>query len=82
MRPSYKTFSIAVHRRSGPCQTLKRQGRRAAYQQQSFCWQLEQRTTRHGDRPFEVVHIDHTELDLQLVCPTPVSRWGAPGSRS
>ncbi len=76
--PSYKTFSIAVHRRSGPCQTAKRQGRRAAYQQQPFYWQLEQRTTRHGDRPFEIVHIDHTELDLQLVCSNTGQPLGRP----
>jgi hypothetical protein len=33
-----------------------------------FYWQLEQRTQRHGARPFEIVHIDHTELDIELVC--------------
>lgn len=25
-------------------------------------------TPRHGDRPFEIGHIDHTQLDIELVC--------------
>ena len=66
--PSYKTFTIAVHRRAGPEQTLKRQGSRAAYQLQPFYWELQQRTPRHGDRPFEIGHIDHTQADVWAVC--------------
>ena len=66
--PSYKTFSLAVGRRPGFEQKLKRQGRRAAYPQEPFYWQLEFRTPRHGDRPFEIGHIDHTELDVESVC--------------
>ena len=34
-------------------------------------------TPRHGDRPFEIVHLDHTELDIELVC----SRTGRPLGR-
>ncbi len=30
-------------------------------------WELEQTTPRHGDRPWEMVHLDHTELDIELV---------------
>ena len=66
--PSYKTFTVAVHQRAGTEQTFKRQGGRAAYQQQSFYWELEQRTPRHGDRPFEIAHIDHTQADVWAVC--------------
>jgi putative transposase len=66
--PSYKTFTIAVHRRAGPEQTLKRQGSRAAYQLQPFYWELQQCTPRHGDRPFEIGHIDHTQADVWAVC--------------
>lgn len=47
-------------------QTLKRQGSRAAYQHQPFYWELERTTPRHGARPFEVAHIDHTEFDIEL----------------
>lgn len=66
--PSYKTFCIAVRQRPLSDQILKRQGRRASYQVQTFHWELDQKTPRHGDRPFEVAHIDHTILDVQLVC--------------
>lgn len=66
--PSLKTFTAAVHQRAGAEQTQKRQGSRAAYQVQPFFWELEQRTPRHGDRPFEIGHIDHTQADVWAVC--------------
>ena len=31
-------------------------------------WELALTTPRHGDRPLEIVHIDHTELDVETVC--------------
>jgi putative transposase len=66
--PSLKTFCRAVQLRPGFEQTTKRQGRRAAYAQEDFYWELALTTPRHGDRPFEIVHIDHTELDVETVC--------------
>jgi putative transposase len=66
--PSYKTFNLEVRRRANAEQTLKRQGRRAAYQRQAFYWELELTTPRHGDRPFEICHLDHTEADIELRC--------------
>jgi transposase InsO family protein len=65
--PSYKTFCRAVLKRPAHEQTLKRKGRRASYQVETFHWDLTLKTPRHGDRPFEVVHIDHTELDVECV---------------
>jgi len=65
--PSYKTFCLAVDKRSAFDQTLKRKGRRASYQVAAFHWDLDLKTPRHGDRPFEVAHIDHTELDVECV---------------
>jgi len=65
--PSYKTFCLAVDKRSVFNQTLKRKGRRASYQVATFHWDLDLTTPRHGDRPFEIAHIDHTELDLECV---------------
>lgn len=47
---------------------MKRQGRRAAYQKEGFYWELDLTTPRHGDRPFEIGHIDHTLFDIELVC--------------
>ena len=64
--PSYKTFCRAVHARSGSLQTRKRQGERSAYKEEPFYWELELKTPRHGDRPFEIAHVDHTELDIEL----------------
>jgi transposase InsO family protein len=65
--PSYKTFCISVNQRPALEQTLKRKGRRASYQMEPFYWDLDLKTPRHGDRPFELVHIDHTELDVECV---------------
>ena len=65
--PSYQTFCLAVKRRPLQQQALKRRGARAAYKTQEFYHELELRTPRHGDRPFEIAHIDHTELDIELV---------------
>ncbi len=66
--PSYPTFTAAIRQRPRTEQVRKRQGTRAAYQQQPFYWELTAQTPRHGDRPFEIAHIDHTELDIMLVC--------------
>ena len=76
--PSYKTFLREIQRRSGPEQTKRRQGKRAAYRQVPFYWELTAATPRHGDRPFEICHIDHTELDLELVCSQTGSNLGRP----
>jgi putative transposase len=65
--PSYVTFCYAVARRPKFDQTLKRQGHRAAYQHEPFYWELTQTTPRHGERPFEIAHIDHTPLDVEVV---------------
>jgi putative transposase len=74
--PSYKAFGIAIRSRPGFEQTLKRQGSRAAYPQEAFYWRLEFRTPPHGDRPFEIGHIDHTELDVESVCSRTGRRLG------
>lgn len=66
--PSYKTFRRAVQKRPRTEQVQKRQGKRAAYQHEAFYQELTLTTPRHGDRPFEIGHIDHTQLDIELVC--------------
>lgn len=76
--PSYKTFRSEIKARSGYDQTLKRQGHRAAYSQQQFYWELSLTTPRHGDRPFEIGHIDHTELDIELRCSRTGRNLGRP----
>jgi putative transposase len=65
---SYKTFCRAVKRRPRHTQVLKREGKRAALPYKPFYWELERTTPRHGERPFEIGHIDHTEFDAGLLC--------------
>jgi transposase InsO family protein len=64
--PSYRAFRRALRKRDRFSQTLKRKGRRAAYAYEPIFWDLEMKTPRHGDRPFEIGHIDHTELDVEV----------------
>ncbi|USK74789.1 Mu transposase C-terminal domain-containing protein [Peribacillus frigoritolerans] len=63
--PSYVTFTKHIGKESSFIKEKERKGRRAAYQLQN--WHLEQHTPKHGDLPFEIAHIDHTELDIELV---------------
>ncbi len=43
-------------------------GERAAYKKEPFYWRLDrEKTPPHGERPFEICHIDHTEADTELV---------------
>jgi transposase InsO family protein len=76
--PSYKTFVAAINQRSGEQQTRKREGRRRAYAQTMFHWELELTTPRHGDRPFEIGHLDHTQLDIELIHTTTGRNLGRP----
>ena len=64
--PSYKTFCLKVTLRDHYDQTLKRRGPRAAYQVGEFVSYLDRRPNRHGDRPFEIAHVDHTEADIEV----------------
>jgi len=65
--PSEKTFRAEIKRRKEESVVLARQGRRAVYGITEFQWYVDQSTPRHGERPFEIGHIDHTELDVELV---------------
>lgn len=65
--PSYSTFLRRIARRSRPEVIRKRQGPRAAASHEPFYWELELTTPKHGDRPWDVVHLDHTLLDIELV---------------
>lgn len=76
--PSYKTFVAAIHSRNQYQQTLKRKGSRAAYDKKPFIWTLSHNIPKHGDRPFEICHIDHTELDIELICSTNNTNLGRP----
>jgi len=45
----------------------QRKGKRAAYALEPALAYLDQMTPRHGQRPFERAHLDHTQLDIMLV---------------
>ncbi len=67
LTPSEVAFRDQIKRHK--TQELKeaREGEKAAYSTSEFYWRIDQSTPRHGERPFEIGHIDHTELDLQFV---------------
>ncbi len=75
--PSYSTFVRRIAQRPRVESTRKRKGKRAATLEEPWYWELEQKTPRHGSRPEEIVHIDHTLLDIELVS----SRTGHPLGR-
>ncbi len=78
---AYKFFVLACERENQtPCsmntfnkelERLKsdkaRMGKRLAYQNEPIVWYLQLTEPVHGVRPFQYVHLDHTQLDLQLV---------------
>ncbi len=76
--PTYKTFVKAANWRPRQERVAKRQGSRAAVQAAPFCWELSLTTPRHGDRPFELAHLDHTQLDVELVCSRTGRNLGRP----
>lgn len=76
--PSYKTFIAVVNRRPRYQQTHKRAGARAAYRHEPMHWELTFTLPRHGDRPFEIAHIDHTCLDIELADSRTGKRLGKP----
>jgi len=56
----------------------QRLGTRAMYAEQSPYLALEYHTPVHGDRPFAIVHIDHTLLDIELVAQASGRNLGRP----
>lgn len=75
--PSHTFFYQRIKKRSGYKQTKKRQGSRAANQHLGP-WLIQPTTPRHGERPFEIVHIDHTKLDIECICPHTKVELGRP----
>ena len=56
----------------------RRKGKRAAYQVGMFYWKLEYTTPRHGARPFEIAHLDHQEMDVELLHSKTFDNQGRP----
>ncbi len=66
--PCHQTFTLAIQKRPKHEQVSKREGKKAAYVHKPWYWQPDKNTPCHEDRPFELAHIDHTEVDLELRC--------------
>lgn len=66
--PSYPTFLKHLQSHDNDSSRRTRLGKRMTYQGKSFYYSLDYDTPRHGVRPFESVHIDHTLLDIELKC--------------
>lgn len=64
--PSYPTFMRFLAASETDNTRRSRYGKRIAYQQQQLYYSLAYDTPRHGVRPFECVHVDHTQMDIQL----------------
>src|SRR6266566_2471748 len=65
--PSYKFFVASVNNRPLHEQIEKRAGSKAAYPLEPFYWELLYTLPRHGDYPFQITHLDHTQLDIELI---------------
>lgn len=66
LAPSEVAFRDQIKRRRRHDLVVAREGEKAAYSDSEFYWHVSRATPRHGERPFEIGHIDHTELDLQF----------------
>lgn len=64
--PSEVAFRDQIKRRRQHDLVVAREGEKAAYSASEFYWHIDGATPRHGERPFEIGHIDHTEVDLQF----------------
>ncbi|MGG6270907.1 DDE-type integrase/transposase/recombinase [Leptolyngbya sp. AN03gr2] len=76
--PSYQAFCKRIKHRPLEQQVFARQGKRAAYQVSPIYWEVDYKTPRHGSRPFENCHIDHTEEDIEVICPRTGRNLGRP----
>ncbi|KVR40954.1 Mu transposase C-terminal domain-containing protein [Burkholderia multivorans] len=75
--PSYPTLIARIKARETNDDVRTRHGKRLAYQKNTFIDVLYHDTPIHGSRPFQYVHIDHTQLDIEVVS----SRTGKPLGR-
>ena len=64
--PSNAWFAALINSRDKHATILSREGKRSAYQVEPIkSLRLED---IHGDYPFQVVYVDHTKIDLELIC--------------
>jgi transposase InsO family protein len=65
---SYKTYLRILARRDRLHQIRQREGDRVAHNFEPPYWYLNEHTPRHGSRAFEIVHADHTQIDMFTKC--------------
>lgn len=76
--PSYPTFIERIKAQDVTKSNRARFGKRRAYQDDTFLYHLAVDTPVHGSRPFQYCHIDHTQLDDELVCSETGANLGRP----
>lgn len=76
--PSFVTFWKESKKRPIHVQTEKRKGPKAAYDKEKFYFEIQTTTPRHGDFPYQICHLDHTELDIELICSETLENLGRP----
>ncbi|GBG12986.1 putative transposase [Novimethylophilus kurashikiensis] len=76
--PSYPTLIARIKAEETNRDLKLRHGKRMAYQKSAFIDVLYADTPPHGSRPFQYVHIDHTQLDLELISDTTGKSLGRP----
>jgi putative transposase len=65
--PSYKALRQRLQALNSKNDLRTRHGKRMAYQLSEFVDVLYYDTPQHGSRPFQYVHIDHTQADIELI---------------
>ncbi len=65
--PTYKTFIKAIKKNLTIEMVEEMDGSKVAYQESEFLDRSDPDMPIHGDRPWEYAHIDHTELDEELL---------------
>lgn len=76
--PSYPTVINRINDRPRGDRVREREGEKRAYAHEAPYVELEFTTPRHGERPFQVVHLDHTQLDILTCCPRTGKPLGKP----
>lgn len=65
--PSEKTVLARMRARDQHKDQERREGAKNAYATEEFVWVIDRATPKHGERPFDIGHIDHTQVEIQLV---------------
>jgi putative transposase len=76
--PSYPTLIGRINTLHQQEADGARHGKRVAYQNSEFVHVLFADTPIHGSRAFQYVHMDHTQLDIELICSTTGKPYGRP----